>query len=188
VKPIDEGGSYGIRRTRSCAARRRSSGASPGCTATAVTTRSPSATVDGREITVGLLGNRRPHCLPLWEIHFDGIADGTPRIATERIKWSVRQRRACGVHSGPARACRAASSSAIVRLALRAWRVLRLSGFARIDFRVDAAGTPWLIDVNANPMSTSARTSRARPHTRGSRRPRCSSAFSTWVCATARTG
>jgi len=40
---------------------------------------------------------------------------------------------------------------AIERQALRAWRVLRLSGFARIDFRVDAAGTPWLIDVNANP-------------------------------------
>jgi D-alanine-D-alanine ligase len=55
------------------------------------------------------------------------------------------------VHSGPARRLPAAARAAIPRLARRAWRVLRLSGFARIDFRVDAAGNPWLIDVNANP-------------------------------------
>jgi D-alanine-D-alanine ligase len=107
--------------------------------------------VDGREVTVGLLGNRRPHCLPLWETHFDGVADGAPRIVTERIKWNLGHRRARSVHSGPARRLPRGTAQEIERLACRAWRVLRLSGFARIDFRIDGAGRPWLIDVNANP-------------------------------------
>ncbi len=151
VKPIDEGGSYGIRRNSlvksALALERRVAWVHRHCGHDAIAERY----IDGREITVGLLGNRRPHCLPLWEISFAGLADGAPRIATERIKWSVKQRRACGVRSGPARRLPRGVPSAIERLALRAWRVLRLSGFARIDFRVDAAGTPWLIDVNANP-------------------------------------
>ncbi|TMA33571.1 MAG: D-alanine--D-alanine ligase, partial [Deltaproteobacteria bacterium] len=70
---------------------------------------------------------------------------------TERIKWNLDHRRARSVHSGPARRLPRGVAPAIERLALRAWRVLRLSGFARIDFRVDALGKPWLIDVNANP-------------------------------------
>jgi D-alanine-D-alanine ligase len=151
VKPIDEGGSYGIRRAslvRSAdALERRVRWVHRHCGHDAIAERY----IDGREITVGLLGNRRPHCLPLWETHFDGLSDGAPRIATERIKWSLKQRRACAVHSGPARRLPGGVPAAIERLALRAWRVLRLSGFARIDFRVDAAGQPWLIDVNANP-------------------------------------
>ena len=151
VKPIDEGGSYGIRRNSlvksALALERRVAWVHRHCGHDAIAERY----IDGREITVGLIGNRRPHCLPLWEIHFDGLADGAPRIATERIKWSVKQRRACAVHSGPARRLPRGVATATERLALRAWRVLRLSGFARIDFRIDAAGTPWLIDVNANP-------------------------------------
>ncbi len=151
VKPIDEGGSYGIRRGSlvhgAPALARRVAWVHEHCRCDAIAERY----IDGREITVGLLGNRRPRCLPLWETHFDGQSDGVPRIATERIKWNLKHRRACAVHSGPARRLPAGAAEAIRRLARRAWRVLRLSGFARIDFRIDAAGRPWLIDVNANP-------------------------------------
>ncbi|MDX9976035.1 MAG: GNAT family N-acetyltransferase, partial [FCB group bacterium] len=31
------------------------------------------------------------------------------------------------------------------------WRTFGLSGYARVDFRVDAAGRPWILEVNANP-------------------------------------
>ena len=151
VKPIDEGGSYGIRRAslvrNASALERRVRWVHRHCGHDAIAERY----VDGREITVGLLGNRRPRCLPLWETHFDGIAAGAPRIVTERIKWNLDHRRARAVHSGPARRLPRGTADATRRLALRAWRVLRLSGFARIDFRIDAAGKPWLIDVNANP-------------------------------------
>ena len=36
-------------------------------------------------------------------------------------------------------------------LAKDCWLAFGLSGYARVDFRVDKAGQPWIIDVNANP-------------------------------------
>ena len=151
VKPIDEGGSYGIRSASvvhsAAELERRVGWVHRHCEHDAIAERY----IDGREITVGLLGNRRPHCLPLWETRFDGLAAGAPRIVTERIKWNLEHRRASAVRSGLARRLPPGAAESITRLAQRAWRVLRLSGFARIDFRVDADGKPWLIDVNANP-------------------------------------
>lgn len=31
------------------------------------------------------------------------------------------------------------------------WDLFGLSGYARVDFRVDAAGAPWVLEVNTNP-------------------------------------
>ena len=36
-------------------------------------------------------------------------------------------------------------------LALRCWKLFGLRGYARIDFRVDREGKPWILEVNANP-------------------------------------
>ncbi len=151
VKPLDEGGSFGIRResvVRDAAALERSvRWVHERCGSDAIA----ETFVDGRELTQGLLGNRRPRCLPLWETRFDGLAPGAPRIATERLKWNLRHRRDRAVHSGPARRLPRGVAEMVATLSRRAWRVLRLSGFARFDFRIDAEGKPFLIDVNANP-------------------------------------
>ena len=45
----------------------------------------------------------------------------------------------------------AASSSQIKRLALDCWRLFDLRGYVRVDFRVDRAGQPWILEINANP-------------------------------------
>ena len=37
------------------------------------------------------------------------------------------------------------------RLSLRCWDVFGLRGYARVDFRVDADGRPWVLEVNTNP-------------------------------------
>jgi D-alanine-D-alanine ligase len=36
-------------------------------------------------------------------------------------------------------------------IALECWHVFDLRGWARVDFRVDADGRPWILEVNANP-------------------------------------
>ena len=36
-------------------------------------------------------------------------------------------------------------------IALRCWDVFQLRGYARVDFRVDASGQPWVLEINANP-------------------------------------
>lgn len=36
-------------------------------------------------------------------------------------------------------------------LARRCWDLFGLRGYARVDFRVDSQGRPWILEVNANP-------------------------------------
>jgi D-alanine-D-alanine ligase len=36
-------------------------------------------------------------------------------------------------------------------LATACWRLFGLRGYARVDFRVDRQGRPWILEVNANP-------------------------------------
>jgi D-alanine-D-alanine ligase len=36
-------------------------------------------------------------------------------------------------------------------IALRCWEIFNLRGYARVDFRIDAAGHPWVLEINANP-------------------------------------
>ena len=42
----------------------------------------------------------------------------------------------------------------VKKLALACWRLFGLSGYARVDFRVDAAGRPFILEVNTNPCLT----------------------------------
>jgi D-alanine-D-alanine ligase len=37
------------------------------------------------------------------------------------------------------------------RLSRACWGLFGLRGYARIDFRLDAAGRPWILEVNVNP-------------------------------------
>jgi D-alanine-D-alanine ligase len=37
------------------------------------------------------------------------------------------------------------------RNALACWRLFGLGGYARVDFRVDSSGRPWILEINANP-------------------------------------
>jgi len=37
------------------------------------------------------------------------------------------------------------------RFAKSCWALFGLRGYARVDFRVDAEGQPWVLEVNANP-------------------------------------
>jgi D-alanine-D-alanine ligase len=107
--------------------------------------------VDGRELTIGVLGNGRPATLPIWETFFRGWPADTPRIATYSVKWSPGYRRKRRVTSGPATNLPDAKRREIADVAARVHRAFGLSGFARIDLRLDVTSTPFVIDVNPNP-------------------------------------
>ena len=108
--------------------------------------------IDGREIYVGVLGNARLQTLPPWEVDFGTLRDDAPRIATGRIKWDDAYQRSINLTTGPPDDLPAGLDEALPRLARRAYRALQLSGYARLDFRVDPDGKPWLLEANPNPQ------------------------------------
>jgi D-alanine-D-alanine ligase len=108
--------------------------------------------VEGREIYVGILGNQALQAFPVWELYFTNMPDGARRIATDRVKWSVKYQKKYGIDSGPARDLAAAQAEGIQHICKRAFRALELSGYARIDLRLDDAGGVWVLEANPNPQ------------------------------------
>ena len=108
--------------------------------------------IEGRELYVGVLGNQLLQALPVWELFFTNMPDGAKRIATDRVKWSVKYQKKYGIDSGPARELTDPKSEQLHHLCKRAYRALELSGYARIDLRLDEAGNPWVIEANPNPQ------------------------------------
>lgn len=108
--------------------------------------------IEGREIYVGVLGNQKLQALPVWELFFDNMPPDSRRIATGRVKWSVAYQKKYGIDSGAARDLPATTSEMIQHVCKRAFRALELSGFARIDLRLDAEGRAWVIEANPNPQ------------------------------------
>ena len=106
--------------------------------------------VDGREMYLGLIGNTRIEAFPVWEMRFENYPAGKPRIATEKVKWSYPYQLKHGIQTGPADLPEAKQRE-IVRLGKEVYRALGLSGYARLDLRLDAEGQVWLIEANGNP-------------------------------------
>lgn len=109
--------------------------------------------VEGRELNVALLaGPAGPEVLPLPEIEFVDFPAGKPRIVGYAAKWdeasfecrNTRRRFIDCAREGPL--CRTLGD-----LAIGCWEAFGLEGYARVDFRVDGRGEPWILELNANP-------------------------------------
>jgi D-alanine-D-alanine ligase len=107
--------------------------------------------IEGRELYVGILGNHTLQAMPVWELLFTNMPEGSRRIATDRVKWSVKYQKKYGIDSGMAELPEGEGEK-IQHLCKRAFRALELSGYARIDLRLDEAGNAWVIEANPNPQ------------------------------------
>ncbi len=107
--------------------------------------------IDGRELYVGVLGNDRLQTFPVWEMSFSKMPDNNWRIATERVKWSVKYQKKHGIDTAVA-ALPDDMSAKVQHLAKRVYRALDLSGYARIDLRMKADGQLYVIEANPNPQ------------------------------------
>jgi D-alanine-D-alanine ligase len=107
--------------------------------------------IDGRELYVGVLGNHRLRVLPVWEMSFANMSGDHWHIATERVKWNVKYQKRHGIDTAAAQLPEGQAAE-VQHLARRAYRALELSGYARIDLRMDTSGKAYVIEANANPQ------------------------------------
>jgi D-alanine-D-alanine ligase len=122
--------------------------------------------VAGREVNVTILGTgSRVQCLPLHEIDFSAMPDGSPHIVSYAAKWDPAHPEYRGTLPVPLRDTPPQVIAAIEEVATAAFRALELRDFGRVDLRVDAGGQPWVIDINPNcdlsPDAGAARAARS---------------------------
>ena len=110
--------------------------------------------IDGREFNLSVLdrGDGTPEVLPPAEITFDTFPADKPRIVGYAAKWHDDS---FEYHQTPRRFDYPSDDQPLLKtlidLAATTWEMLRLSGYARVDFRVDERGNPYVIEANANP-------------------------------------
>ena len=107
--------------------------------------------IEGREIYVGVYGNELLTVLPPWELTMRKTSDSSPLIATDKAKWDPRYQRKIGLKTGPAQ-LEPKLASDLERLSKRIYRLLGLSGYARLDYRLNKFGTFYLLEANPNPQ------------------------------------
>ena len=108
--------------------------------------------IEGRELYVGVIGNERLRVFPVWEMQFSKMPDSSHRIATDRVKWSSKYQDKHGITTGEAKDLTSGVALMIQRLAKRVYRTLEMSGYARMDIRLDAHGRFYVLEANANPQ------------------------------------
>ncbi|MEM2225829.1 MAG: hypothetical protein QW371_00870 [Candidatus Bathyarchaeia archaeon] len=107
--------------------------------------------IEGREITAGFIGNERRKVLPIEEIVYGEYYRDKPKILTYEAKWdedSLEYEQSAP--SIPAKISKDLEER-IREAVLKISKIFDIRDYGRVDFRVDANGEPYVIDVNANP-------------------------------------
>jgi D-alanine-D-alanine ligase len=112
--------------------------------------------IEGREFHLALLERSSgAEVLPIAEILFWGLEAHVPQIFDYDAKWTpgsaayIGTLRRFGLEQDEPDLAKT-----LKRLALASWTLFGFSGYARVDFRVDPTGEPFIIDVNPNPYLT----------------------------------
>lgn len=113
--------------------------------------------IDGREFNISLLGRKDggADVLPPAEIDFSGMPSGREKIVGYAAKWTEDSAEYAGTtrtFSFPSRD--AALVAELAALSEKTWRAAGLSGYARVDCRVDGNARPFILEINTNPCIT----------------------------------
>ena len=112
--------------------------------------------IEGREFNISVLGgNKGPEVLPIPEMNFHNFPAGKPKIMGFRAKWEENSFE----YDNTSRSFidekkEKTLVTKLKKICIECWNVFQLSGFVRVDFRVDKQGNPFVLEVNANPCIT----------------------------------
>jgi len=106
--------------------------------------------IEGRELYVSVMGNERLTAFPAWELVAEKKPDDAPLIATRKVKHDVEYQQRHGIDI---RAAGLAPEQAahLAHVSKRIYKILELTGYARIDFRLAADGQFYFLEANPNP-------------------------------------
>lgn len=108
--------------------------------------------IDGREFHAAVIEeDGMPRALPVAEMAFENWDKNRPRIMSDSAKWdaaSTEYARTVWKFDGIKEP---ALHAKMAQLALKTFALLGLTGYARVDFRVDHAGNPFILEINPNP-------------------------------------
>lgn len=105
--------------------------------------------VPGREVNVGFVGTEM---LPISEINFSKMPDGSWPIVTYAAKWDTGSPEDLGTIPMCPAPLGAELTRKVAAVARSAWRVLgQECGYGRVDLRIAPDGQPYVLEVNPNP-------------------------------------
>jgi D-alanine-D-alanine ligase len=107
--------------------------------------------IEGRELYVGVIGNKHIKVLPIWELVFENLPPGSAAIATARAKHNPEYQEKWGIYQQPAAGLSPALAAHIVKTSKRIYRILQIDGYARIDYRLSPTGELYFLEANPNP-------------------------------------
>jgi D-alanine-D-alanine ligase len=109
--------------------------------------------IDGREINLSMLaGPDGPEVLPPAEIRFISYDNNKRKIVGYEAKWAEHTFE----YTNTVRSFDFSDGDLplldkLRDISIQCWRLFNVGGYCRVDFRVDNANTPFVLEVNANP-------------------------------------
>ena len=107
--------------------------------------------INGRELNVAIVGNKRPIVFPISEIDFSGLPANYPKIVTYNAKWmqgTIEYTGTVGVCPAP---IPAELEKKVKEIALKCYKAMGLRDYGRVDLRIDKNLVPYVLEVNPNP-------------------------------------
>ncbi|MGD2095102.1 MAG: ATP-grasp domain-containing protein [Phycisphaerales bacterium] len=106
--------------------------------------------IEGRELYVSILGNKKLTVLPPRECRFNIEGSNAPCLATYRVKWNEEYRKKWDIQFVFAELEEPLFKS-IERVCKKVYRVLQLRDYGRIDIRVNSDNKIYILEANSNP-------------------------------------
>ncbi len=106
--------------------------------------------IPGRELYVSVIGNKKLAAFPIRECLFDSASPEAPHLATYRVKWNEEFRNKWNIRFDFANLDPPVVKN-IERTCKRAYRILQIKDYGRIDLRLTPENKLVILEANPNP-------------------------------------
>jgi len=110
--------------------------------------------IDGRELNVAIMGDKKPKVLPISEIDFSKMPDNLHNIVSYQAKWEpLHESYHKTIPKCPARLPKKVADQA-GEIALKCFRAIGCRDYARVDMRLSKDKKLYVLEINPNPDLT----------------------------------